>query len=334
MESASCVAVIDSNGRFVFINSNFQNELKANVIKIMHMSWFDYIHADDLEICRQTIACCTLTNRKPPAGLRLRDRSGQVYNWEITPLAGEAPASDRFLLWKTKDDLVPNEDSLPMKNINEAILRAQQQERTTIGQELHDNVNQILFTCKLYLDLIKPSGGEQIFLKNKTQEFILMAIDEIRKLSKELVSPRLADLGFITCIKKLIDELKVATLFQIDFRTCNEQDLDAVHCDIQVTLFRIIQEQVKNIIKHSKARQVSLQLWTVEDQVHLLIEDDGIGFDPNQATPGIGLANICERTRLHNGKVDFNTAPGKGCSLKISIPLLQSSPDSPQCHHL
>ncbi len=325
MESASCVAVIDSNGRFVFINANFQNELKANVIKIMHMSWFDYIHADDLEICRQTIACCTLTNRKPPAGLRLRDRTGQVCHWEITPLTGEAPANDRFLLWKTtekRDNLVPHEDSHPMKNINEAILRAQQQERITIGQELHDNVNQILFTCKLYLDLIKPSGHEQNDLKKKTQEFILMAIDEIRKLSKELVSPRLADLGFITCIKKLIDELKVATLFQIDFKACNEHDLDAVNCDIQVTLFRIIQEQVKNIITHSKARQVSLHLWTVEGQVHLLLKDDGIGFDPNQATPGIGLANICERTRLHNGQADFNTAPGKGCSLKITIPLL------------
>ena len=324
MESASCVAVIDSDGRFVFINSNFQNELKANVIKIMHMTWFDYIHADDLEICRQTIACCTLTNRQSAAGLRLRDRSGKVYHWEITQLAGDTHANDRFLLWKAPEkngNPVPHEDFPPMKKINEAILRAQEQERTSIGQELHDNVNQILFTCKLYLDLLKPSGHEQTSLKKKTQEFILMAIDEIRKLSKELVSPRLADLGFITCIKNLINELKVATLFQIKFVTRNEEDLDAVDCNIQVTLFRIIQEQVKNIIKHSKARQVSLQLWTAEERIHLSIEDDGVGFDPSQAWRGIGLANIRERSKLHNGKVDLDTAPGKGCSLKITIPL-------------
>jgi signal transduction histidine kinase len=88
-----------------------------------------------------------------------------------------------------------------------------------------------------------------------------------------------------------------------------------------LTIFRIVQEQVKNIIKHSKAQQVSLQLWTAGEQVHLLIEDDGVGFDPRQASRGIGLINIYDRASLFNGKVDLNTAPGKGCSLKVSMPL-------------
>jgi len=205
--------------------------------------------------------------------------------------------------------------------VNEAILRAQERERTVMGQELHDNVNQILFTCKLYLDLIKPSGDEQIALKEKTEAFILMAIDEIRKLSSALVSPRLSDRGLIPCIKNLVDDLMLAALFRTDFVTRNEEEIDGVDYNIQVTIFRIVQEQVKNIIKYSKAQRVSLQLWAAGDQVHLLIADDGIGFDPKQARRGIGLTNIYDRASLFNGKVDLNTAPGKGCSLKVTMPL-------------
>ncbi len=329
METACCVAVIDSDGRFVFINSQFQKELKASVIKIMHQTWFDYIHPDDLEICRHSLACAVLTGRQASAAVRLKSRTDKIFNWEISQMAGDEPAGERFLvverLWKTTEknaNPVPHEDSPNFGRIvNEAILRAREHERTTIGQELHDNINQILFTSKLYLDLIKPTGHDQIVLKIKTEAFILMAIDEIRKLSKGLVSPRLMDGGLIPCVRNLVDDLMLAAVFHTDFSARNEQEIEEIEYNIQVTLFRIIQEQVKNIIKYSNAQQVSLQLWAAEEQVHLLIEDDGIGFVPGQVSRGIGLTNIYDRARLVNGNVEIDTAPGKGCKLRVAIPL-------------
>jgi signal transduction histidine kinase len=332
METACCVAVIDSDGRFVFINSQFQKELKASVIKIMHKTWFDYVHPDDLEICRHTLACAVLTGRQASAAVRLKERTDKIFNWEISQIIGDEPAGERFLvverLWKTTEknaDPVPHEDSHNLGRIvNEAILRAREHERTTIGQELHDNVNQILFTSKLYLDLIKPTGHDQIVLKIKTEAFILMAIDEIRKLSKGLVSPRLMDLGLITCIRNLIDDLILAAIFRTDLTVRNENEIEEVEYNIRVTLFRIIQEQVKNIIKYSRAQRVSVQLWMADEQVYLLIEDDGVGFDPGQVSRGIGLANIYDRARLFNGKVDLDTAPGKGCRLMVTMPAYSS----------
>jgi signal transduction histidine kinase len=328
META-CTAVIDADGRFVFINSQFQKELKASAIKIMHQTWFDYIHPDDLEICRHSLACAVLTGRQASAAVRLKNQADKIFNWEISQIAGEEPATERFLvverLWKTIEenaDPVPNEDFPNLGRImNEAILRAREHERTTMGQELHDNVNQILLTCKLYLDLIKPSGHAQIALKIKTESLILMAIEEIRKLSKDLVSPRLMDTGLIPCVRNLVDDLTLAAIFRTDFSARNEKEIEEIEYNIQMTLFRIIQEQVKNIINYSNAQQVSLQLWAAEEQVHLLIEDDGVGFDPRQVKRGIGLNNIYDRARRCNGKVEIETAPDKGCRLRVAIPL-------------
>jgi signal transduction histidine kinase len=329
METACCVAVIDSDGRFVFINSQFQKELNVGVIKIMHQTWFDHIHPDDLEICRHALACAVLTGGQTSAAVRLKGRRDKIFNWEISQMTGTEPAAERFLvverLCKTTEknaNSVPYEDSPNFGRIvNEAILRAREHERSTIGQELHDNINQILFTSKLYLDLLKPAGHDQIVLKIKTEAFILMAIDEIRKLSKDLVSPRLMEHGLIPSIRDLVDDLTLAALFRTHFTTRNEKQIEEVEYNIQLTIFRIIQEQVKNIIKYSDAQQVSLQLWAAEEKVHLLIEDDGVGFDQGHVRPGIGLNNIYDRARLFNGKVEIDTAPGKGCRLSVAMPM-------------
>lgn len=206
------------------------------------------------------------------------------------------------------------------KQIAEAILQAQEQERTRIGHELHDNVNQILFTSKLYLDLIKPADGKEREIKDKTQEFILLAIEEIRKLSKELVTPQLKENGLIRCIKELLAQLDVIDPFHTDLILGDEHKIEAMNFNIKVTLFRILQEQIKNIIKYSEAKKVLVQLSVTQKKVHLLIQDDGIGFDARQTRRGIGLSNIYERTSLYNGKVDLQTQPGKGCSIRIMVP--------------
>ncbi len=89
----------------------------------------------------------------------------------------------------------------------------------------------------------------------------------------------------------------------------------------KVALFRIVQEQLKNILKHSKANHVDIYLQCKNTDVQLTIRDNGIGFDTRQTQRGIGLSNIYERTRFYNGQVDIQTAPGKGCTVALSMPL-------------
>ena len=88
----------------------------------------------------------------------------------------------------------------------------------------------------------------------------------------------------------------------------------------KVTLFRIVQEQLKNIIKHSQASKVDIYLENKEGNTQLMIKDNGIGFDTKQTHSGIGLSNIYERTRFYNGTVDIQTSPGNGCTIVVTIP--------------
>jgi PAS domain S-box-containing protein len=204
------------------------------------------------------------------------------------------------------------------KEISETVIRVQEKERTRIGHELHDNVNQILSTVKLFLDMLTPSEKDQKEIKNKSADYIMLAIDEIRKLSKELTIPQHNQKGLIASINTLIDDIQLSTPIRIQFT--HDPENDRLSPGKRVTLFRIIQEQLKNIITHSMAGHICITLQCREADVQLIISDDGIGFDPHQTQRGIGLSNIYERTRFYNGEVDIQTAPGRGCTVTICIP--------------
>lgn len=205
------------------------------------------------------------------------------------------------------------------KEISETVIRVQEKERSRIGHELHDNVNQILSTTKLFVDMLTPGGKEEKEIKKKSLEYIMMAIDEIRKLSKELVVPQLHEKGLVASINTVIDDIHLSTDVKIKFTHDHENDL--LSPGKKVTLFRIVQEQLKNILKHSKATGVDIYLQCKEKDAQLIIRDNGTGFDPKQTHRGIGLSNIYERTRFYNGTVDIQTAPKKGCQMTILIPI-------------
>lgn len=206
------------------------------------------------------------------------------------------------------------------KEISETVIRVQEKERTRIGHELHDNVNQILSTIRMFVDMLTPSGKEEKELKTKTLEYIMMAIEEIRKLSKELVVPQLHGKGLADSIRILIDDIHLSNVIKIKFT--HDSDIDLLSPGKKVTLFRILQEQMKNILKYSQAKEVEIYLQSRDNHAELSIKDNGIGFDPKQTYRGIGLSNIYERTRFYDGKVDIQTAPGKGCTVTVSIPSL------------
>lgn len=204
------------------------------------------------------------------------------------------------------------------KELSETIVRVQEKERTRIGHELHDNVNQLLSTTKLFVDMINPVSKEEKVFKSKSIDYILMAIEEIRKLSKELVVPQLKNNSLVDNIKQLIEDIKLSGTIQIKFAHDHENDI--MSQGKKVTIFRIVQEQIKNIIKHSKASHVEILLQCKGDLAELSIIDNGIGFTPQKTQNGIGFSSIYERTRFYNGTMNLISEPGKGCKLVVKIP--------------
>ena len=220
---------------------------------------------------------------------------------------------------KQLEDQLTREKLQRQKEISETVIRVQEKERTRIGHELHDNVNQILSTTKMFIDMLTPINEEEKKLKEKSIQYLLASIEEIRKLSKELVVPQLKEKSLVESIYVMLEDIQMAGKLKIKFIHDLENNL--LSPGKKVTFFRIVQEQFKNILKYSKAEHVDICLDCKNENVRLVIKDDGIGFDPKKTHRGIGLSNIHDRARFYNGEVSIDAAPGKGCTLSVTIPI-------------
>jgi PAS domain S-box-containing protein len=207
---------------------------------------------------------------------------------------------------------------LQQQEISETVIRVQEKERTRIGHELHDNVNQVLSTAMLFLDMLNTDNSDQQHIKIKTSEYLKIAVEEIRKLSKELVTPTLKEEKLTDSVQILIDDIKIAGI--VDIRFTYDEESNTISPGKKIALFRIIQEQLKNILKHSEATTVHIYLHTGHGITELVIEDDGQGFNSKMAHKGIGLSNMRERALFYNGELNIITSPGKGCRLIVAIP--------------
>ena len=190
-----------------------------------------------------------------------------------------------------------------------------------LGQELHDNINQILATSKLYLDVAIEENEPRIELLSKSRKNISMAIEEIRKLSKELITPTLNDLGLIQSIRELIRSIQTVKKMKIRLHITGLEE-HAMLPEQKITIYRIIQEQLNNILKHAQASSVLIELNRTTDkngQIVLQVRDDGRGFDPRMRSKGVGLSNILSRAELYNGRVEIDSAPGRGCRLEVIL---------------
>ena len=207
------------------------------------------------------------------------------------------------------------------KLLVQATIDGQEKERQLMGKELHDNINQHLTTTRLYLEVAREkASGEALEMIQLSHKTLAGIIYEIRQLSQSLVPPTLGDIGLTESIQELCDSLRRAHAFNIDFYHpyFHEEDMQA---NLKLMLYRITQEQVNNIIRHAHAANLQIKLQSDAEYIFLTISDDGIGFDPAHYKKGMGFSNIVTRADLFNGKVEIDTAPGKGCQLSIIIPL-------------
>lgn len=322
------MAVIDTGMELSFVNSHFYRCFQQIAMPEGHRSLGLLIDEQDLEQFREAI-------RKEPGpegeiGIKVRMKHGlgTWVQWHLRPmdrrdvdgrllclgydLPKEAPAAT-----PPKRDL----KAVREKNLAGSILDAQHQERVRIGHELHDNISQILTSAHLYMGCLQRDCPDFDHIKGKAMEIIMHAVEEVRQLSREMVLPDFPLKGLIHSVEELINDLSYGDTPKITFRHADLLTIESQDHQLRLTLFRILQAQIRNIIKHSRAKHVVIALDASNEQVRLQIQDDGLGFDPAITRRGLGLGGIYERTALYSGKVTLNTAPGKGCTLIVTIPL-------------
>jgi signal transduction histidine kinase len=205
------------------------------------------------------------------------------------------------------------------------LIRAQEEERSRLARELHDDLAQRLAVFaidigKFEQQLKDPPAVLQEELREMKSDIVKIS-EDVHNLSRQLHPSILDDLGLIKAIESECTSFSRREGIEIVFR--HEDIPKAIPKDISLSLYRIIQEGLRNISKHACAEHISVFLEGTDHGVLLSVQDDGIGFDWTEVRkqPGLGLSSMRERARLMNGKLSIQSQPEKGTVISISVPL-------------
>lgn len=209
-----------------------------------------------------------------------------------------------------------------------SIIKAQEEERKRVAREIHDGPAQSMANivmraefCLKLLDMSPEKVRDELI---SLQNIVRISLMDVRKIIFDLRPMVLDDLGLAPAIKRYISNYKEQYGLQVEFLFFGQQTrLDS---SVEVALFRIVQEIVSNIHKHACAKNSVVKIEMLNNRVNIQVRDDGKGFDlekvmSNKEREGYGLIGMQERVQLLNGDINIVTAPGKGTSISISVPL-------------
>lgn len=212
-----------------------------------------------------------------------------------------------------------------LQELTGKLFGAQEAERRRIARELHDDFGQTLALLSVEMDLLRqrpPETSAQLGPKIETMSARVKQLSSsIHDLSHQLHPMKLEQLGLVASLRGLCKE--VAQSHGLDVNFVHDQAPEAIPHDAGLCLYRIAQEALRNVIKHSRARQALVELSGLPGAIRLCIEDDGSGFDSNSdlSQGGLGLASMRERLRLVNGELSIDSRPPKGTRIEARVPL-------------
>lgn len=327
-----CMKLFDRTGNILKVNPVGLLMMEANnPEEVIGKNVLDFIEPEFHDGFRQIIRD-VFEGREGKMLFRKKGLKGRILSVETHCVPFRNAANEiEAVLSVTRDitEKVKLENSLNeerrirQKQITRAAINGQEKERVQLGQELHDNINQVLASTKLYLERALKDENPRADLVAEGKMLLEYAMTEIRKLSKSLLPPSLNEKGLLQALNELADPLRKSNEFNItiNWEEIKEADLSG---DLKLSIFRIVQEQLNNIIKHAQATHVLIAVTSAGDTLQLSVKDNGIGFDPSQKKNGVGLRNICSRAELNNGHAGIHSSPGNGCELIVRFPLAQN----------
>ena len=287
------------------------------------------VHPDDYEQYKQNVFAA-LRNQKMDKWkfeYRFRDAEGNykviVDKACIIRSGGKAirviGAMQDITPQKELQQKIINQETHNKQEIIKSIIEAQEKERRQLSVELHDNVNQMLASCKLMLEVAIENKTNAQVLTQKSYQSIQTVINEIRRISHHLNPSAITDVGLAEAIEQLIDKINISGRIKIKFLPDRKQYNNYLNEENKIAIFRIVQEQLNNILKHSKATNVLIRLEVIAGTVKICIKDNGIGFDPTACKKGMGLRNIYNRIEYLGGTVHLKTGEGKGVKMCVAL---------------
>ncbi len=337
LDQATIVSFADFNGKITYVNDNFRKLYgysKEEIIGVNHRILNSGQHPKSFW---QNFWKTIKSGKVLKADVCNKAKDGSIH-WAgttIVPFLNEKGKPYQFLAIrnditekrKLEEDLNERQ-RLEQILITETALDAQEKERNFLGQELHDNVNQILVGTKMILSVVAEDPEKHKEVLNSSILNIQHAIEENRKLSHSLATPDLKLMSLPKQLASLAHEMFQQQPVRVSFSHKGFRE-DLLDDKRKIALYRIAQEQCTNIIKYAQATRVDIRLQVKKDKVQLRIRDNGKGMDAGKNSDGIGIRNMIGRLSIYGGRLDIETSPGNGFILSAEIPLDAPSPVHP-----
>jgi signal transduction histidine kinase len=202
------------------------------------------------------------------------------------------------------------------------VVAAQEQERRRLARELHDETGQALTSILLGLRTVEEAEGESDMrvALSEVRELVRATLQDVRQLAVELRPKVLDDFGLVAALERLTDSFREQTGIAVAFHSA--LPAERLSPEIETALYRIVQESLTNIVKHARAGGVSITLGRKRSAVTVVVEDDGVGFDPARTREeGLGLIGMRERVALVGGRLTIESRPGAGTTFVAEVPV-------------
>jgi PAS domain S-box-containing protein len=263
----------------------------------------------------------------------LPDGSKEWIRWEIQPWYQKQDAIGGIIIFTEliteRKNAAEAEKNLIRQKVRLASrLETIEEERRKISRELHDGLGQMITAAVMNVELIdnaiRTRPDKAIEYVESVKAILDTTIQEVRNISQDLRPAILDDFGLIPALRLLCEDFSRVSGIDI---TMDAFDLnDRLPSGLEITVYRICQEAISNIVRHADATEAGIQLYRRSNTVLVVIHDNGKGFDrgtirTDLSRIGSGLTNIKERVELHNGRLQIESAPGQGLELIIEIPL-------------
>ncbi len=326
------LAVLDANGTIIAATASGPESTVVGGTKVLDLRVGD----NYLELCKGAASTGDRNAKKALEGIEsvhssrcpffemeYEYESGDDQNWflmTVSPLK----ARGNGMVISHEDITERKRHENAIHELSGRLISAREEERTRIARDLHDDINQQVAILAIELQQLQkhigassPEGRQKI---QSLWEMTYKLSKDIQSLSHQLHSVKLEHLGLTSALRSLCEEFSTEDKIEA---VCEFRHVPKLDSEVSLALFRVAQESLHNVAKHSHAHRVRLELFRADEQITMRVSDDGVGFNPESVGlhVGLGMISMSERLRLVGGTLSVHSAPSLGTQVEAAIPI-------------
>ena len=307
-----------------YVNQTWLDLTGQSPVAVLGNGWTHGIHPDDVMQCFDIYARAFDRREQFQIDFRLRRHDGD-YRWIVSTGAPRHHADGSFAgyIGSAIDVTERRMAREALATINQRLIDAQEEERSRIARELHDDVAQRLAVLTINLDMLTRDGAADHGDRQQTlaaaRDEAMSLAEDVQSLSHRLHPSVLEYLGITAAATGLCREISKQRDLDISFTA--EQIPEGLSRQVAVCLYRVLQEALQNAIKHSGARKIDASLRGGGDQIELTVRDLGAGFDLAAAGGGLGMTSMKERVKAVGGQLSISSEPQRGTTIQVTVPV-------------